>query len=156
MEFIVTKDGTYEKNPLTLSCNASNGNWKFCRWSKGAGISCTFSYDYIPSTDTWALTKCESTTVKHCEKCDRDFKDFLEQQPIKSVAGDSNTLCQIRKPRSEMTLDDGVYVCQLLKCATPEDGGCDTTPEQFEQYDILQTDLNKSIKVQVYLKYDFL
>ena len=49
-----------------------------------------------------------------------------------------------------MTLDDGVYVCQLLKCATPEDGGCDTTPEQFEQYDILQTDLNKSITVQVY------
>ena len=70
---------------------------------------------------------------------------------MKSVAGDSNTLCEIRKLRSEMTIDDGEYVCQLLKCATPEDGGCETTPDQFQKYDILQTESKKSVNVKVYL-----
>ena len=146
---------TYEKTPLKLSCNATNGNWKFCRWAKGEDISCTFSYDFIPSRDDWTVRKCEGTDDKHCEKCDRDFEDFLPTKQLKtSVAGDSNTLCEIQKLNSEMIVDDGEYVCELLKCATPEDGGCDTTPDHFQKYDILQTDLNKSIKVQVYLNYD--
>ena len=141
---------TYENAPLKLSCNASNGNWKFCRWSKGDDISYTFSYDYIPSYDQWTVRKCEATDVEHCEKCDRDFKDFGLDQPTMSVSGDSNTLCEIQKPIAEMTVDDGEYVCQLLKCATPEDGGCTTTPDHFQKYDILQTELTNSVKVQVY------
>ena len=150
MDYNVTKHGTYENTPLTLSCNASNGNWKFCRWAKGKDISCTFSYDYIQSRDDWVLSKCQAADVKHCEKCDRDFKDFELIRPKSSVAGTSNTLCEIKKQQSEMNVDDGEYVCQLLKCATPEDGGCNTTPDQFQQYDILQTELKKSVNVEVY------
>ena len=150
---MIKRGVTYEKDPLTLSCNATNGNWKFCRWAKGEGISCTFSYDFIPSRDDWTVRKCEGTDDKHCEKCDRDFEDFLPtKQPKTSVAGDSNTLCEIQKLNSEMIVDDGEYVCELLKCATPEDGGCKDTRDHFQKYHILQTDLNKSIKVQVYPK----
>ena len=150
---MIKRGVTYEKDPLTLSCNATNGNWKFCRWAKGEGISCTFSYDFIPSRDDWIVRKCEGTDDKHCEKCDRDFEDFLPtKQPKTSVAGDSNTLCEIQKPNSEMIVDDGEYVCELLKCAIPEDGGCTTAPDHFQKYNILQTEFNKSIKVQVYPK----
>ena len=146
---------TYEKTPLKLSCNATNGNWKFCRWAKNEDISCTFSYDYITSTDDWIVRQCEGADVKQCGKCGRDFKDFvLTRQPITSVADESNTLCEIQKLNSEMTVDDGEYVCELLKCATPEDEGCNTTPDHFQKYNILQTEFNKSIKVQVYLNYD--
>ena len=150
---MIKRGVTYEKDPLTLSCNATNGNWKFCRWAKGEDISCTFSYDFIPSRDDWTVRKCEGTDDKHCEKCDRDFEDFLPtKQPKTSVAGDSNTLCEIQKLNSEMIVDDGEYVCELLKCATPEGGGCSSTPDHFQKYNILQTEFNKSIKVQVYPK----
>ena len=150
---MIKRGVTYGKDPLTLSCNATNGNWKFCRWAKGEGISCTFSYDFIPSRDDWIVRKCEGTDDKHCEKCDRDFEDFLPtKQPKTSVAGDSNTLCEIQKLNSEMIVDDGEYVCELLKCATPEDEGCNTTPDHFQKYNILQTEFNKSIKIQVYPK----
>ena len=148
---MIKRGVTYEKDPLTLSCNATNGNWKFCRWAKGKDISCTFSYDFIPSRDDWIVRKCEGTDDKHCEKCDRDFEDFLPtKQPKTSVAGDSNTLCEIQKLNSEMIVDDGEYVCELLKCAPPEDGGCTTTPDHFQKYDILQTESKKSVNVQVY------
>ena len=144
---------TYEKTPLKLSCNATNGNWKFCRWAKNEDISCTFSYDYITSTDDWIVRQCEGADVKQCGKCGRDFKDFvLTRPPITSVTDESNTLCEIQKLNSEMTVDDGEYVCELLKCATPEDGGCSSTPDHFQKYNILQTEFNKSIKVQVYPK----
>ena len=151
---MIKRGVTYEKDPLTLSCNATNGNWKFCRWAKGEGISCTFSYDFIPSRDDWTVRKCEGTDDKHCEKCDRDFEDFLPTKQLKtSVAGDSNTLCEIQKLNSEMIVDDGEYVCELLKCAPPEDEGCNSTPDHFQKYNILQTEFNKSIKVQVYINY---
>ena len=152
---MIKRGVTYEKDPLTLSCNATNGNWKFCRWAKGEDISCTFSYDFIPSRDDWIVRKCEGTDDKHCEKCDRDFEDFLPTKQLKtSVAGDSNTLCEIQKLNSEMIVDDGEYVCELLKCVPPEDEGCNTTPDHFQKYNILQTEFNKSIKIQVYLNYD--
>ena len=99
------------------------------------------------------MSICQAIDVKQCEKCDQDFKDFELIRPKSSVTGVSNTLCEIKKRKSEMKVDDGEYVCQLLKCATPEDGGCNTTPDQFQQYDIMQTELKKSVNVEVYRNY---
>ena len=105
----------------------------------------------MQSRDHWVLSKCQAADVKHCEKCDQDFKDFELIRPKSSVAGTSNTLCEIKKQKSEMNVDDGEYVCQLLKCATPENGGCNMTPDQFQKYDILPTASKNSVNVQVYL-----
>ena len=43
-------------------------------------------------------------------------------------------------------MDDGEYTCQLLKCAVPEDGGCNATPDEFDKYDVLRTKPNKNGK----------
>ena len=86
------------------------------------------------------MTKCGDTDIlntRSCQKCDTSFDDFkLTSQLGKSVEGKSNTMCEIRKPRAEVTVDDGEYTCQLLKCAAPEDEGCNATPDQFDPYDV--------------------
>ena len=117
-------------------------------------MSCTYQYDSRSSASKWVVAKCGDTDILHtpnCQQCDAAFNDFrVTSQLDESVEGKSNTLCEIQKPISEMTVDDGVYVCQILKCATPGDRGCNTTPDRLQKYDILQTELTKSVKVQVY------
>ena len=146
----VTKHGMYERNPLTLSCNATNGNWKFCRWYKGEGASCTYQYNSISGSSKWTVTKCEDT--KNCKQCDTRFDDFRLTPLLKtSLEGKSNTMCEIRKPRAEVNVDDGEYTCQLLKCAAPEDEGCNATPDQFDEYDVVRTKQNNTVHVKVFL-----
>ena len=146
----VTKHGMYERNPLTLSCNATNGNWKFCRWFKGKEASCTYEYESTYTSSKWVMTKCEDT--RNCRQCDTSFGDFkLTSQLDKSLEGESNTMCEIRKPKAEVTVDDGDYTCQLLKCALPEDGGCNATPDEFDKYDVLRTKHNNTVHVKVYV-----
>ena len=66
-----------------------------------------------------------------------------------SLEGKSNTMCEIRKPRAEVNVDDGEYTCQLLKCAAPEDEGCNATPDQFDEYEqIIQ---NNTVHVKVFI-----
>ena len=64
-------------------------------------------------------------------------------------------MCEIRKPRAEVTVDDGEYTCQLLKCAAPkdepEDEGCNASPDQFDQYDVLRAKQNNTVHVKVFL-----
>ena len=68
LEFsVIKRDVTYEKDPLTLSCNATNGNWKFCRWAKGEDISCTFSYEFIPSSGDWTVRNAKATIPRIVE-----------------------------------------------------------------------------------------
>ena len=144
----VTKHGMYERNPLTISCNATNGNWKFCKWFKGKEASCTYEYESTSSLSKWVVTKCEGT--RNCQKCDTRFEDFkLTSQLDESVEGESNTMCEIRKPRAQLTFDDGEYTCQLLKCAAPEDEGCNASPDQFDQYDVLREKQNNTVHVKV-------
>ena len=59
-------------------------------------------------------------------------------------------MCEIRKRSAKMIVDDGEYVCQLLKCAAPEDGGCKITPDTFKDYDIMQIPVNHSVNVEVF------
>ena len=140
----------YERNPLTLSCNATNGNWKFCRWYKGEGASCTYQYNSISGSSKWTVTKCEDT--KNCKQCDTRFDDFrLTPLLAKSFEGEGNTMCEISKPNAEVAVDDGEYTCQLLKCAVPEDGGCNATPDEFDKYDVLRTKPNNAVHVKVYI-----
>ena len=147
----VTKFGMYEKNPLTLSCNATNGNWKFCRWFKEDGASCTYEYESTSSSSKWVVTECEDT--QNCQRCDTGFDDFKLTDPLAgSVEGKSNTMCEIRKPRAEITVDDGEYTCQLLKCAAPENGGCNATPDQFDKYDVVRTKQNNTVHVKVSIR----
>ena len=138
----------YERNPLTLSCNATNGNWKFCRWYKGEGASCTYQYESISGSSKWTVIKCEDT--QNCKQCDTRFDDFrLTPLLKKSLEGESNTMCEIRKQRAEVKVDDGEYTCQLLKCAAPEDGGCNATPDPFDEYEqIIQ---NNTVHVKVFI-----
>merc|ERR1712110_11579 len=82
------------------------------------------------------------------------FDDFrLTSQLAESVEGKSNTMCEIRKPRAEVTVDDGEYTCQLLKCAAPkdepEDEGCNASPDQFDQYDVLRAKQNNTVHVKI-------
>ena len=147
----------YALSPLTLSCNATNGNWSFCRWFKGKDASCT--YQYWGSASKWVVTKCGDTDIlntRSCQKCDTSFDDFrLTSQLAESVEGKSNTMCEIRKPRAEVTVDDGEYTCQLLKCAAsedePEDEGCNASPDQFDQYDVLRAKQNNTVHVKVFI-----
>ena len=151
LEFGVTKEGYYEKTPLKLSCNATNGSWKFCRWAKGDDMTCTYKYEYIQESGKWIVTKCADSKQTNCKECNPAFKDFQLIQKDRSKDGNSNRMCEIRKQSAEMKIDDGEYVCLLLKCATPEDGGCKFTPERFQKYDIMQTELNHSVKIQVFV-----
>ena len=58
-------------------------------------------------------------------------------------------MCEIRKQRAEVKVDDGEYTCQLLKCAAPEDGGCNATPDPFDEYEqIIQ---NNTVHVKVFI-----
>ena len=151
LEFGVTKQGYYEKAPLTLSCNATNGSWKFCRWAKGDDMSCTYKYEYVPESDKWIVTKCADSKQENCKECHPAFKEFEITQLAKSTDGFSNNMCQITKHSAERQIDDGAYVCELLKCNNPEDGGCKYTTDIFRKYDIMQTEPNHSVMVQVFL-----
>ena len=149
MEFSVNARYGYERDPLILSCNASNGSWKFCRWAKGDDISCTFKYEYISESGKWVVTKCRDSKQDNCKECSGAFQEFEFEHKEKSLDGISNTMCEIKKPSAVMLIDDGEYVCQLLKCATPEDGGCKITSERFQKYDIMQTEETHSVNIQV-------
>ena len=60
-------------------------------------------------------------------------------------------MCEISKPKAEVTVDDGEYTCQLLKCALPEEAGCNATPDQFDKYDVVRTKPNNTVNVEVYI-----
>ena len=147
--------GMYALSPLTLSCNATNGNWKFCRWSKGNSASCTYQYESRGSASKWVVTKCGDSDIidtRNCQKCDTSLEEFrLTSQLDKSVEGKSNTMCEISKPSAEVTVDDGEYTCQLLKCAAAEDGGCNASPGQFDEYEVLRTKQNNTVHVKVFV-----
>ena len=149
LEFGVTKQGYYEKAPLTLSCNATNGSWKFCRWAKGDDMTCTYRYEYLQESGKWIVTKCADSKQTNCKECHPAFNDFQLTQQDRSKDGNSNTMCEIRKPSAEMKIDDGEYRCQLLKCTTPKDGGCKFTRERFQKTERPRRK-NHSVKIQVF------
>ena len=60
-------------------------------------------------------------------------------------------MCEISKPSAEVTVDDGEYTCQLLKCAAAEDGGCNASPGQFDEYEVLRTKQNNTVHVKVFV-----
>ena len=131
----VSKIARWERDPLILTCQATNGYWRFCRWAKTGVGSCTYEYVF-KSNQKWSQDKCEIDPK--CRTCDSTFTEFeliAHEMPAsevnKSFVVGKSTLCQIKKMRAELGKDDGEYTCSLLKCSEPHEGGCKHTTEEF-------------------------
>ena len=141
MDYIVLNVGIWETQKLTLSCRATNGNWKFCRWGKTGivGGYCTYKFFYQEDGNKWTQTTLENT--KNHTFCGPAFDEFnliVHEIPISKVDGSNVGLtnrCEIEKMRSEIK-DAGEYTCEMLQCNEPQNGGCKNATRMFGRVEI--------------------